>query len=615
VRDPRTATACTGPLAERAVRGSWLAGVLTILTAFFVARRAFGEGPALFGAVAMGVLTPLTYYATMLLSYGHAASACTAGWVVLAWDSERRHPSRWGWLRVGAATGLAMLVRPQNAVLAVLPLCLWVERAWARIHDRNAGALARLVGAGFVYVLTAALVFAPQVAQWWDSQGELFFLPQGPHYMRWSSPRLAQVLFSSTNGLLVWSPILYVAVAGLVLLAVRRRTRSFGLPMLLLFAVITYVNASVFDWWGALGFPGRRFDALSVPFALGIAAVGAEFVRPRPSASSLAPAVLAGGLVTVLGAWSTGTQVGVAQALRTDVAHASDDMWLDVWGRLARPVWSHVGNPLTWPASLPFAAYHGVSPRAWDQAGAPEIFFHEWLTLERREEESTFDFLDRHDDLLVGFAAAPRTLGGRRMRPVEASYARALVPISWPQIGALLFDVGAEPAADGGAVHVWLELGGEDLGTFRVEAGTSALRVPVLRPHQGIVPLRMRVVGGTLGFSRMELLDPTPSPSAREAGRLEATGERRRAWRRARHPAVPAMPVPAMPVPALPVPALPVPAFPVLPAEPSPAPPATGPVDAAASARFPFARPTPVLDAAQGAADGGGRRSSTIIER
>ena len=193
------------------------------------------------------------------------------------------------------------------------------------------------------------------------------------------------------------------------------------------------------------------------------------------------------------------------------------------------------------------------------------------------------------------------------MRPVEGSYARALVPISWPQIGALLFDVGAEPAADGGAVHVWFELGGEDLGTFRVDAGTSALRVPVLRPHQGIVPLRMRVVGGTLGFSRLELLDPTPSPSALEAGRLEALGERRRAWRRARHPSVPALPVPATPVPAMPVPA-----FPVRPAEPSPA---AAPVDAAASARFPFARPTPAFDAAQGAADGGGRRSSTVIGR
>lgn len=532
-RDRRYANGCMGPLAERAVRGSLIAGVMTILIAFVIARRAFGEGPALFGAVAMGVLTPLTYYATMLLSYGHAASAATGGLLVLAWDRERTRPSRWGWVWMGAATGLAMLTRPQNAVMAILPLCLWLERAWGLVRARDRRGLAVLVGWGFAYVGATVLVFAPQMAQWWESQGELFFLPQGRHYLRWGSPRLVQVLFSTSNGLLVWSPILYLAVIGLVMLAWRRETRSLGLPLLLLFAISTYVNASVYDWWGALGFPGRRFDSMSVPFAIGIAAVARALLERQARGRSVMAGALAVVVVVVLGAWSTGTQVGVAQALRTDVAHASDRMWLDIWGRVARPLWQNAGNPLAWPASIPFAIRHRVPPRMWDHAASPELFFHEWLTLERRDEEATFDFVDRHDELLVGFEDDVRTISGRRVRGVREGYARALVPISWPDLGALRFDV-ARPQDATGPLHVWLELGGEDLGSWRVEPGARTLRVPVLRPHQGIVELRMRVVGGWLGFSKMEMLDPEPAPVERERAHLRELAERRRAWRAAR---------------------------------------------------------------------------------
>lgn len=532
--DRRFASGCMGPLAERAVRGSLIAGLLTVLIAFFVARRSLGEGPALFGAVAVGVMSPLTYYATMLLSYGHAASAFGGAVVVLAWDRERRRPSRYGWVWMGAAVGLAMLMRPQNGVLALLPLCLWLERAWGLARARDARGLARLVGWGCAFVAAMLIVFSPQIAQWWDSQGELFFLPQGRHYMRWGAPRIAQVLFSTSNGLLVWSPILYLALAGWALLAWRKHTRSLGIPLIITFVAVTYVNASVFDWWGAIGFPGRRFDSMSVPFAIGIAAVAERIAESFRARRALAPGALAAIVVVVLGAWSTGTQVAVANATRIDVGHRSDRMWLDIWGRVAHPLWEHVGNPLTWPASLPFALRYRVSPRVWDLAGAQELFLHDWLTLRRRPEDGTLDFVGRHEELLVGFDAEPRTVGGQRARGLVGEHGRVLVPISWPEIGALRFEVVRPPDATG-PVHVWLSLDGEDLGTFRVDAAQRALRAPVHQPHQGITELRMRVVGGWLGFSEMEILDPVPTPQQREAPHLRELAARRRAWRAERH--------------------------------------------------------------------------------
>ncbi|AKF05896.1 Hypothetical protein DB32_003045 [Sandaracinus amylolyticus] len=533
-RDPRYANGCIGPLAERAVHGSLLAGFLTVVLAYLVARRAFGESAALFAAVAIGVMSPLSYYTTMLLSYGHAASACTGGLAVWVWDRERRTPSRWGWVWMGAATGLAMLTRPQNGVLAILPLCLWLERAYVTLRAGDRRALARLVGMGVVYVAATLLVFAPQMLQWWDSQGELFFLPQGRQYLRWGAPRIVQILFSTTNGLLVWNPILYLALIGLVMLAWQRRTRSLGLPLLLLVAAMTYVNASVFDWWGAIGFPGRRFDSVLVPFAIGIAAVAERVVRAQRQRPGVGLVALATVVIVALGAWSTGTQVAVATATRLDLAHRSDRMWHDVWGRVTRPLWEHVGNPLAWPGSIPFALRYGVSPRVWDFAGAQELFLHDWLTLRRRPEDATFDFVERHQELLVGFEEDVRTVRGRRVRGVRAQYARMIVPISWPEIGAMRFTV-ARPDDATGPVHVWLAIDDEDLGSFRIDPDERELRVPVRGEHQGIVEIRMRVVGGWVGFGTLEFLDVHPTPQEREAPHLREVAERRRAWRAARH--------------------------------------------------------------------------------
>jgi hypothetical protein len=532
-RDRNISQACGGVLAERAVRGSLVAGFLTIAIAFLIARRSFGEGPAVFGAVAMGVLTPLAYYATMLLSYGHAASACTGGLVVLAWDRERRRPSRYGWIWMGAATGLAMLTRPQNGVMAILPLCLWIERTWASIRASDGRGVSRLIGAGFVYVAATLVVFAPQMAQWWDSQGELFFLPQGRHYMRWGSPRIVQLLFSTSNGLLIWNPILYLAMGGLVWLAARPKTRSFGLPLVILLAVMTYVNASVFDWWGAIGFPGRRFDSMSVPFAIGLAAVASSITESFRAKRAFTPVALASAVLLICGTWNTGTQVAVANASRLDLAHSSDRMWLDVWGRVAHPLWQHVGNPLAWPASIPFAMRYRVPPRMWDHAGAQELFIHDWLSLRRRPEDGTFDFVDRHSELLVGFSEDVRTVRGRRTRVPTGEYARVIIPISWPEIGELRMEVARSEQAER-ATHVWFALDDEDLGTFRVEPDAHEIRVPVRRGHQGICELRMRVVGDWIGFSKMELLDPRPTPQVREAPHLAEVAARRRAWQAAR---------------------------------------------------------------------------------
>jgi hypothetical protein len=90
--------------------------------------------------------------------------------------------------------------------------------------------------------------------------------------MTYSSPHFLEVLFDPGHGLFVWTPLLLLAVAGLILAVVRRRdVVSVGLLLALLLQV--WINGSLESWTQAGAFGSRRFVASTPAFAWGLAAL------------------------------------------------------------------------------------------------------------------------------------------------------------------------------------------------------------------------------------------------------------------------------------------------------------------------------------------------------
>lgn len=536
--DPHRALGCLPPLSQRAVYGSLLAGWLTMLLGFLVARRHFGAGSAFVGAAGVGTLTSLTYYATMMLSYGHAGSSFGAGLLVYVWDRYRDRPSARGWALQGLALGVAMLMRSQNAVLVILPLGSWLAQAWPR--RRRASRLARHVGAGLMFTALMLAVFSPQLWFAWHTLGDPLAMSQGDHFMRWESPRVMAALFSA-NGLVPWAPVHLFVFAGLAALALRRRTRALGLGLLAVTAANTYVVASVYDWWGAVGFPGRRFDTLAVPFMVGLAAFAHEVwrwaARRRVSASL---AIVGAAAVVVLGFFNVGTSVGVAGALRTHVPHASPTHWGGVLGRTFGPTWEALGNPTTWPASIPFAIRHGVHPRRWDVLGGPELFFHEYQTLQRNVGHSVVDFRADDSILYVDGPAASEEVGsyaGHRGVAIQPGNARLLLPLHYPHAGRLELEVASMAPSDGRSL-VGLTVNGVAIATAAVPAGRRevlAFTLPWGVTHEGINEAWLWVDGGSVVLTKLELFDHDPPPHLQQEKRNRSL----RAWRRAHRGAGP----------------------------------------------------------------------------
>jgi len=448
--------------------GSFLYGFFALLLALKLCRRHFPRGPSLLGAVATAVGGNLVFYMVVQPSYSHAPAAFALAAFVERWDATRQNRTLRGWIVLGALGGLAMLVRPQLVVVAVLPLCDLVRQALScwRQAERPRADLWRLMRNAAVGGSAALVAFAPQMVIWCAIHGRPFAIPQGRTFMQWGSPLWLEVLFHPRAGLVPWMPLALPALIGLGLLVHRRR--QLGLPLVLLLLLMVYVNAASWDWWAGYSYGARRFTALYVLLALGLAAfldLLRRWVEQRPRAfiAAVAVAVLGGFCLLNL------SMINNRRHRTIDWYKHREFYKVYVGGveHLAHAGHRVVGNPLSWPANLAFAARYGVSPGRYDEVVGRYFLDEKHGVVHRGWKQKTRDdlsltarwmkpFLDR------GFGHV-QTQAGRQAVLVLKRRACVLLPlIQRPKVRLELSGGSLVPTG------LTVRLNGETLGTHRL---------------------------------------------------------------------------------------------------------------------------------------------------
>jgi hypothetical protein len=508
---------CWGPVAEMAMAASVVAALLALWLGYRLARRYVAQGPALVATLGVGVASPLPYYTIYLPSYGHAASAFAAALFLERWDATRgsRAPVRWALL--GALLGLAMLMRPQNAVLALAPFGEWVVGAAATLRLRRLRPSVAWVGIGVLFAGVALVVFAPQAVLQHQMFGHPIAPPQGPNFMRWSEPHLTGVLFGSTGGLLYWTPLLYLSWLGLLAGLAWRPVRPLAAALLTVCLAMLYINAAAWDWWGSVSFSNRRFIALTAPFVVGMAIVfhgvfaWAER-RPRRAAAALLLVPVA-----ALGLWNAAAMSGVAKGdIQTWREQPGDAAWTSVAGSMASSVYDRVGNPLTWPASIPFALRYRVHPKHFDAMHGMRVFYVNYEDLAPRAGEERVEFHQPlHQAYLVeGFEV--RKVRGAPAAVTEPGRARMLIPLFHGGVSGVEV-TWATPAREDDRVHLGLEWNGVPVAHAALGPGKWATRRIVLPPgvpRAGINELVWQVEGAPVAIRSMEMLPAEWMPPA-----------------------------------------------------------------------------------------------------
>lgn len=254
-------------LAVRA--GVWIYLLLGLLALRAVLRQRFSEWITVFTLLLLFGATNLIDQATMGLAMPHLPLFCLyAGilWATLRWTSERRTGRA---LVLAVLMGLAMLIRPSEAVCVLLPF-LWRGENEATSSFIRAW---RLRKQWVAMVLVMLVIGLPQFIYWkaatghwildtYNNPGEGFDL---------LSPHTWPFLFSFRKGWYIYTPVMLLATAGIFLL--RKHWREAFVPVIAFFLLNLYFLSSWTCWWYADSFGARAMVGSYAVMAIPVAAL------------------------------------------------------------------------------------------------------------------------------------------------------------------------------------------------------------------------------------------------------------------------------------------------------------------------------------------------------
>ena len=262
----------------------------------------FGRTLAVLAAGAAFFASPLPYYLFVqpLMAHGNVfALVCALIAIVLALERE---PSATRWTVAGLLVGLLAATRWQ----AVVAGALLVPLAASHLKTRRlrpvwlAAAAGGALAGGLPQLVAWAVLFGhPLVILQW-AFGSGLRLEQSQTGLNWGAPFLWDVLLSADRGLLSWTPVAGLGLAGLFLL-LRART-SFASGALAVALLTAWVNASARDWTGGDAFGARRIDLVFPFLAFGLA----ELLRRTSSVVERRPWLPAAAGLALLVAWNAG---------------------------------------------------------------------------------------------------------------------------------------------------------------------------------------------------------------------------------------------------------------------------------------------------------------------
>jgi len=301
--------------------GSACYGFVAILFSIGAARRL--AGPGLLAGVVVWLGTPLLFYMYVSPPYSHACSAFAVALFVTIWLKVRERWTIGGAVALGLSGALMAMVREQDVFLALGPAVDFVATFFLSTRDsvsitqssrgptparggstrfarsprpqalptppsghnhRQPGTASSLtaIAVAAAGVFSFAFGLSPQLLAYKALNGHFGPSTLVMRKMNWQAPHALEVLGSSEHGFFLWTPLAALAIAGLVVLAVRTaegHVRRIAWCAILMVALQIYVSGSVESWTVAGAFGQRRFVALTILLTIGLAGLIAAVPR------------------------------------------------------------------------------------------------------------------------------------------------------------------------------------------------------------------------------------------------------------------------------------------------------------------------------------------------
>ncbi len=252
--------------------GTGLYGFLALLLSFRLACKYVEPMWSFIATLAIWWGSSLPFYMYFNPSWSHAHSAFVVALFLWYWDATRERRSLAQWLLLGLIVGLMLDVYYLNSMV-VCVLAVEAVGQYAKILRSRPPSLPsflELLIRHLLFGFAVIMVMIPTFVSRWIVYGGPF--ETGYVSIRdflWRSPVFFSVLFSSNHGLLSWTPLLVLAILGLLLFTIR--LPKVGIPFSAA-VVAFYLFVSFYpDWAGISSYGNRFFVSLTPLFILGLA--------------------------------------------------------------------------------------------------------------------------------------------------------------------------------------------------------------------------------------------------------------------------------------------------------------------------------------------------------
>ncbi len=242
---------------------------------YHVIRKYFTQTVTILTIAALFLGTNLYYYAIDETGMSHVYSFFLFSFYLFSAQrlfSDTKSSLKWT-IITGITAALIVLVRPVNGVF--LPVIIFLDITSTMEMRRRISFLLAWKNL-LILMCIAFLIFLPQWLYWHSTYGKfLIYTYQGEGFTNLTAPRIAEYLFSTNNGLLLYSPILLIGFYGILWMLIRHKKNRWLTAILV--TVILYLFSSWWNWYYGCGYGNRSFTEyltlLALPFGFQMNAI------------------------------------------------------------------------------------------------------------------------------------------------------------------------------------------------------------------------------------------------------------------------------------------------------------------------------------------------------
>lgn len=230
-------------------------------------RKRFSLPVTLVTLATLMLATNAFYYALREPLFSHIYSFFLFSLLLNLTERHWESPNIRNFSLLAVVSALIFLVRPTN--LIILPVILFLGITSAD-HIRQRVKFIFNPRSLLTFIALFLLFILPQLIYWKFLSGSfLFYSYEEEGFKYWNNPQIAKVLFSPNNGLLVYSPAYLLALAGMILMIVKKEADRWLVPAITL--VLLYMVSSWHSFHFGCSFGQRSFVEFLALFSLPMA--------------------------------------------------------------------------------------------------------------------------------------------------------------------------------------------------------------------------------------------------------------------------------------------------------------------------------------------------------